>query len=189
MAMLSHTELRKGVKVTIDDIPYQIIGSDFVKPGKGQAFTRIKIRSYLTGNTIERTIKSNEKTAKADVEELTCQFLYSDGEHFHFMDATSFDQIQMTAVALGDSAKWMQENMECRVLVWKGNPISAEPPNFVELEITQCDPGVKGDTAQGGSKPAIVSTSATVHVPLFVNEGDWIKIDTRTGDYIERVKR
>ncbi len=189
MGMLSHTELRKGVKVLIDDHPYQIVGSDFVKPGKGQAFTRIRIRSYLTGNTIERTIKSNEKTAKADIEERACQFLYSDGTDFHFMDSASYEQIAMSAEALGDSAKWMQENMECRVLTWKGNPISAEPPNFVELEITQCDPGVKGDTAQGGSKPATLSTGAVVNVPLFVNEGEWIKIDTRTGDYIERVKK
>ncbi len=189
MAMLGHTELRKGVKITIGDHPYQIIDADFVKPGKGQAFTRIRIRSYLTGNTIERTVKSNEKTHKADVEELSCQFLYSDGSYYHFMDTATYEQIQMTPEALGSSANWMAENMECRVLVFRGSPMSAEPPNFVELEITQCDPGVKGDTAQGGSKPATLSTGAVVNVPLFVNEGEWIKIDTRTGDYIERVKR
>ena len=189
MVMLSHTDLRKGVKVLIDDNPYQIIGSDFVKPGKGQAFTRIRIRSYLTGNTIERTIKSNEKLPKADIEERDCQFLYSDGTDYHFMDSNSYEQIQMSAVAIGDSANWMEENMECKVLTFNGNAISAEPPNFVELEITECDPGVKGDTAQGGSKPAIVSTGASVNVPLFVNQGEWIKIDTRTGDYVERVKR
>ena len=189
MAMLSHVELRKGVKIEIDDHPYQIIDHDFVKPGKGQAFTRIKIRSYFNGNTIDRTVKSNEKTVKADVEEKPCQFLYSDGEYWHFMDTVTYDQIQMTGEALGDATKYMQENMECRVLLWRGQPLSDEPPNFVELEITACDPGVKGDTAQGGTKPATLSTGAVVNVPLFVNEGEWIKIDTRTGDYIERVKR
>ena len=189
MSMLSHTDLRKVVKVLIDGNPYQIVGSDFVKPGKGQAFTRIRIRSYITGNTIERTIKSNEKLPKADIEERDCQFLYSDGTDFHFMDTASYDQIQMSKVALGDAANWMEENMECKVLTFNGNPLSAEPPNFVELEITQCDPGVKGDTAQGGSKPAVVSTGASINVPLFVNQGEWIKIDTRTGDYVERVKR
>jgi elongation factor P len=189
MAVLSHVDLRKGVKVDIDNHPYVIIDSDFVKPGKGQAFTRMRIRSYLTGNTIERTIKSNEKIPKADIEEKSCQFLYSDGSYWHFMDMSSYEQIQITGEVLGTSTKWMQENMECSVLVWKGNPLSAEPPNFVELEITQCDPGVKGDTAQGGSKPATLSTGAVVNVPLFVNEGEWIKIDTRTGDYVERVKR
>ena len=189
MGMLSHTELRKGVKVDIDGHPYVIVDSDFVKPGKGQAFTRIRIRSFINGNTIERTIKSNEKLQKADIEELSCQFLYSDGSFYHFMDTTSYEQFQMSPDILGDSARWMQENMDCRILVWNGRALSAEPPNFVELEITQCDPGVKGDTAQGGSKPATLSTGAVVNVPLFVNEGEWIKIDTRTGDYIERVKR
>jgi len=189
MVMLGHTDLRKGVKVLIDNNPYLIVGSDMVKPGKGQAFTRIKIRNFLNGNTIERTIKSNEKLPKADVEERTCQFLYSDGTDFHFMDTASYDQIQMSAASLGDQANWMEENMECTVLTWNGSPISAAPPNFVELEITQTDPGVKGDTAQGGSKPAVMSTGASVNVPLFVNQGDWIRIDTRTGDYVERVKK
>ena len=189
MGMLSHTDLRKGVKVEIDDHPYIITHSDFVKPGKGQAFTRVKIRSFLNGNTIERTFKSNEKVKKADIEERPCQYLYSDAGFYHFMDTVSFDQIAIPIDNLGDARKWMEENMECRILSWNGKALSVDPPNFVELEITQCDPGVKGDTAQGGTKPATVSTGASVNAPLFVNEGEWIRIDTRTGDYMERVSK
>jgi elongation factor P len=187
--MLSHTELRKGAKIEINGEPGIIVSSDFVKPGKGQAFTRIRVRSFLTGNTLERTVKSNEKTPKADVDERTCQFLYRDGDDYHFMDSSSYDQITLNTAALGDSAKWMEENMEARVLMWKGRAISVELPNFVELEVTACEPGVKGDTAQGTTKPATLSTGAAVNVPLFVNEGEWIRIDTRTGEYMERVKR
>ena len=139
MSMLSHTELRKGVKLEINGEPGVIVSSDFVKPGKGQAFTRIKVRSFLTGNTLERTVKSNEKMPKADVEERNCQFLYRDGEGYHFMDSSSYDQIMLSEEALGDAAKWMEENMEARVLVWKGRAISVELPNFVELEITGID--------------------------------------------------
>jgi len=189
MSMLSHTELRKGVKLEINGEPGVIISSDFVKPGKGQAFTRIKVRSFLTGNTLERTVKSNEKMPKADVEECNCQFLYQDGEGYHFMDMTTYDQVALSAAALGDAAKWMEENMEARVLMWKGRAISVEVPNFVELEIANCEPGVKGDTAQGTTKPATLSTGTAVNDPLFVNEGEWVRIDTRTGEYMERVKR
>lgn len=186
--MLSHTDLRKGVKIEIDGQPFLIIDSDFVKPGKGQAFTRVRIRNYLNGNTIERTIKSNEKTQKADIEGKTCQYLYSDGEFFHFMDGETYDQFQFTEEALGDTVKWLVENLNYDVLFWGGKPLSVDAPNHVELEITQCDPGVRGDTAQGATKPATLSTGAVVNVPLFVEEGDWIKVDTRSGSYIERVK-
>lgn len=187
--MLSHVELRKGVKVEIDEQPYLIIDADFVKPGKGSAFTRVRIRNFLSGNTIERTFKSADKVKKADVEQKTCQYLYNDGEFFHFMDNSTYDQIQLTAEALGGAAQWMEENMECEMLFWREKPLSVDPPNFVELEITYCEPGVKGDTAQGGTKPATLSTGAIVNVPLFVNQNEWIKIDTRTGSYVERVKR
>jgi elongation factor P len=189
MEMLSHTELRKGVKVDVDGEPYLIIDSDFVKPGKGTAFTRVRIRSFLSGRTIERTFKSSETVPRADVEERPCQFLYSDGEASHFMDTQTYEQFHIHNEALGDTGQWLQENMDCRVLMWKGRPISCDPPNFVELEITYCEPGVRGDTASGTSKPATLSTGATVQVPLFVNQGDWIKIDTRTATYIERVKK
>lgn len=189
MGMLSHTDLRKGVKIELDGQPYLIVGSDFVKPGKGQAFTRVRIRNYLNGNTIERTVKSNEKTPKADIEEKTCQYLYSDGEFFHFMDGVTYDQFQFTEDALGDTIKWLVENENYSILFWKGRALSAEAPNKVDLLIAQCDPGVRGDTAQGATKPATLSTGAIVNVPLFVDEGEWIRVDTRTGDYLERVKK
>ena len=183
------SDFRNGLKVEIEGNPYVMVYFQFVKPGKGQAFTRVKIRSFLNGNTIERTFKSNEKVKKAEVEERPCQYLYADSEFYHFMDNSSYEQIAISIENLGDAKKWMEENMECRILSWNGRPLSVDPPNFVELEITQCDPGVKGDTAQGGTKPATLSTGATVNVPLFVNEGEWIKIDTRTGDYMEPVSK
>jgi elongation factor P len=186
--MLSHTDLRKGTKVEIDGQPYLIVESDFVKPGKGQAFTRARVKNYLTGRVIERTVKSNESLPKADVEGKTCQYMYADGEHFHFMDGATYDQFQFDAEALGDSVNWLVPNAEYNVMFWSGRPISVEAPNFVELEITECEPGVRGDTATGTMKPATMSTGAIVHVPLFVNQNDWIRIDTRTGTYVERVK-
>ena len=189
MALLSHTDLRKGTKIELDGQPYVIIASDFVKPGKGQAFTRCRIRNYLNGNTIERTVKSNEKTVRADIEERECQYLYSDGEYFHFMDGTTFDQFQFTEDSLGDTVKWLVENESYIILFWSGKAISAEAPNKVDLLITECDPGVKGDTAQGATKPATLSTGAIINVPLFVEVDEWIRVDTRTGDYLERVKK
>lgn len=188
MVMLSHNDLKKGAKIDLDGHPWLIIDADFVKPGKGQAFTRTRIRSYITGNTVERTFKSNEKTLKADIEDRNCQYLYADGEFHHFMDSTSFDQIQISSENLGDAAKWLEENMEVQVLLHNGKAISVEPPNFVDMEIVYCEPGVKGDTAQGTTKPATLSTGAIVNVPLFINQGERIKIDTRTGDYLERSK-
>jgi len=189
MSQLSHTDLRKGVKVEIDGQPFLIIDSDFVKPGKGQAFTRMRIRSYITGNTIERTVKSNERTDRADIEEKTCQYLYADGEFFHFMDGEAYEQFQFTADNLGDTVNWLVENLNYAVLFWRGKPLSVDAPNHVELEITQCDPGVRGDTATGSTKPATLSTGAVVNVPLFVDQGDWIRVDTRSFEYLERVKR
>jgi elongation factor P len=188
MAMLSHVDLRKGVKIEIDGTPWLIIGADFVKPGKGSAFTRVRIRSFLTGNTIERTFKASDKVVKADVEQNSCQYLYREGDDFHFMDSTTFDQIMIPKENMGDTWKWMEENMEALVLFWRGRAISCEVPNYVALEITRCEPGIKGDTAQGATKPATLSTGATVNVPLFVNEGEWVRVDTRTGKYTERVK-
>ena len=189
MATLSSNELRKGVKIEIDGQPYVIVDADFIKPGKGTAFARVKVRNYLTGNTVERTFKASEKVPAADIEARDCQYLYSDGESFHFMDAGNYEQFAIRVESLGDTANYLVENLDTTVLVWKGNPITVDVPNFVEIEITECAPGVKGDTAQGGTKPATLSTGAIVHVPLFILEGQWIKVDTRTGKYVERVKR
>jgi elongation factor P len=188
MAMLSHVDLRKGVKVEIDGQPYVIIDADFVKPGKGSAFTRVRIRNYLNGNTIERTFKAADKVHPADVEQKSCQYLYNEGDDFHFMDNETYDQIMIPKENLGDSWKWMSENMETQVLFWGGRAISCELPKTVVLEIAQCDPGERGNTAQGASKPATMSTGATVNVPLFINEGDHIRVDTSSGKYTERVK-
>lgn len=189
MATLSHNELRKGVKIEIDGQPYLIVDADFVKPGKGTAFTRVKIRNYLSGNTMERTYKANEKATAADVEARDCQYLYSDGETFHFMDTGNYEQFEIRQDTLGDTSNWLVENTDVSVLIYKGSPMTVDVPNFIEAEITECEPGVKGDTAQGGSKPAKLSTGATVNVPLFIAQGQWIRVDTRTGKYVERVKR
>lgn len=189
MATLSHNQLRKGVKIEIDNQPYLIVDADFIKPGKGTAFTRVKVKNYLTGNTVERTYKASDKATAADVEARSCQYLYTDGDSFHFMDTGNYEQFGIRAEALGDTADWLVENLDVEVVVWKGSPINVEVPNFIEAEITECEPGVKGDTAQGGSKPATLSTGATVNVPLFIEENQWIRVDTRTGKYVERVKR
>jgi elongation factor P len=189
MATLSHNELRKGVKIEIDGQPYLIVDADFIKPGKGTAFTRVKLKNYITGNTMERTYKANEKAIAADLEVRDCQYLYSDGDSFHFMDTGTYEQFEIRTETMGSTSNWLVENLDVTVLIWKGNPMGVDVPNFIEAEITQCDPGVKGDTAQGGSKPAILSTGASVNVPLFINENDWIRVDTRTGKYVERVKR
>ena len=189
MATLSINELKKGTKIELDAQPYLIVDADFVKPGKGTAFTRVRIKNFLNGNTTERTFKAHEKIDAADIEARTCQYLYADGSNFNFMDSSNYEQFAISGETLGDTANWLVENLETTVMVWKGNPVNVEVPNFIEAEIVECEPGVKGDTAQGGTKPAILSTGATVYVPLFVLQGEWIKVDTRTGKYQERVKR
>lgn len=189
MELLSHTDLRKGTKVIIDNQPWLIVDSDFVKPGKGSAFTRCRVKNFFSGSVIERTFKSHDKVERADVEGRYCQYLYGDGESYHFMDGTTYDQVAVPSDTVGDAAKWLVENMSCLVQFWGEKPITVEPPNSVELEIVECDPGVRGDTAQGGGKKAKLSTGAVVDVPLFVSQGEWVKVDTRSGEYIERVKR
>jgi elongation factor P len=183
------SDIRKGLKIEIDNAPWVVVEFMFVKPGKGQAFTRTKIKNLITGNVIDRTYKSGENIAVADVEEHTMQYLYSDGEEFHFMNTESFEQVGISTKVVGSAADFLLEEQNAEVLFYKGLPVMVEVPNFVELEITHCEPGVKGNTAQGGTKPATLSTGATVNVPLFVEEGTWIKVDTRTKSYVERVKR
>lgn len=188
MATYSTNEFKNGLKLMMDGDPCSILENEFVKPGKGQAFNRVKLRNLKTGRVIERTFKSGETVEGADVHELNLQYLYGDGEHWHFMDADSFEQYAASAEVVGEAAKWLKDQEICTVTLWDGQPIVIEPPNFVTLEITDTDPGVRGDTASGASKPATLVTGAVVRVPLFVEEGTLIKVDTRTGEYVSRVK-
>lgn len=188
MANYSTNEFRGGLKVMLDGEPCSIIENEFVKPGKGQAFNRVKLRNLKTGRVLERTFKSGESLPGADVVEMELQYLYNDGQFWHFMDPISYEQHAVGENALGDSAKWLKEQDTCTVTLYNGAPLSVEPPTFVTLKIVETDPGLRGDTASGGSKPATLETGATVRVPLFINQGEVIKIDTRTGEYVSRVK-
>lgn len=172
----------------IDGDPYTIVENEIVKPGKGQAFNRIKIRNLKTGRVIERTYKSGESVEGADVMDVELEFLYTDGEYWHFMDPKSFDQLQALAPAMEEAAKWLKGQEVCEVTLWNGEPLSVTAPNFVELQITETDPGVRGDTASGGSKPATLETGAVIRVPLFVDQEEIVKVDTRTAEYVSRVK-
>lgn len=187
MASYSTNEFRSGLKVMLDGDPCSIIENEFVKPGKGQAFNRVRLRNLNTGKVWERTFKSGESLEGADVMETNMQYLYTDGEFWHFMHPETFEQKAADAKAVGDSVKWLKEEDVCVVTLYNGEPLIVAPPNFVELEVTETDPGLKGDTATGGVKPATLSTGAVVKVPLFVNIGDVLKIDTRTGEYVSRV--
>ena len=186
--MYNTNEFRKGLRILVDGNPYIIVENQFVKPGKGQAFSRVKIKNILNGNVIDRTYKSGEKVEKADVQEKEMQFLYLEGDSFHFMDTESYEQIELTKEQLDDTWQWLQEQMMCEVILYNGQPVSVAVPNFVDLEITYCEPGIKGDTATNTTKPATMSTGAQIQVPLFINQGDKIRIDTRSGEYMERAK-
>ncbi|HFD80373.1 MAG TPA: elongation factor P [Gammaproteobacteria bacterium] len=188
MATYSTNEFRGGLKIMLDGDPCSIIENEFVKPGKGQAFNRVKIRNLKTGRVIERTFKSGETVEAADVMETDMQYLYTDGEFWHFMDPDSYEQIAADATAVGDAKKWLKEQDTCLVTLWNGTPISVTPPNFVLLKVTETDPGVRGDTSGGGGKPATLETGAVVRVPLFIDEGEVVKVDTRTGEYVGRAK-
>jgi elongation factor P len=186
MAFYSTNEFKSGLKVMLDGDPCSILENEYVKPGKGQAFNRVRLRNLKTGRVMEKTFRSGESLEGADVMDTELQFLYNDGEFWHFMDPQSFEQVAADADAVGDTAKWLKEEDKCTVTLYNGAPLSVTAQNFVELEVVETDPGIKGDTAQGGSKPATLSTGAVVRVPLFVNRGDVLKIDTRTGDYVSR---
>lgn len=188
MASYSTNEFRSGMKLMIDGDPYAILENEFVKPGKGQAFNRVKVRNLKTGRVVDKTYKSGESVEAADVLDVDMQYLYNDGEFWHFMEPDTFDQHAANETAIGDASKWLKENDTCVVTLWNGDPLAVTPPNFVELTIAQTDPGVRGDTATGGSKPATMETGAVVKVPLFIEEGEILKIDTRTGEYVSRVK-
>jgi elongation factor P len=188
MASYSTNEFRSGLKIMMDGDPCSIIENEFVKPGKGQAFNRVKIRNLKTGRVLEKTFKSGESVEAADVVDTDMQYLYNDGEAWHFMHPESFEQVAADANCVGDSAQWLKENDICVVTLWNDNPIAVTPPNHVILQVVETDPGVRGDTAQGGNKPAKCETGAVVKVPLFLEEGDMIKVDTRTGEYLGRAK-
>lgn len=188
MATYSTNEFKGGLKIMLDNDPCSIIENEFVKPGKGQAFNRVKIRNLKTGRVIERTFKSGETVEAADVMELEMQYLYSDGEFWHFMHPDTFEQVSADANAVGESVKWLKDQDMCTVTLWNGTPIIVEVPNFVILSITETDPGLKGDTSGGGGKPATLETGAVVRVPLFVQTGELIKVDTRSGEYVSRAK-
>jgi len=188
MASYSTNEFKGGLKIMLDGDPYTIVENEFVKPGKGQAFNRVKVRNLKTGRVIERTFKSGESVEAADVMDTQLQYLYNDGELWHFMDQASYEQCSADATVMGEAVKWIKDQDICNVTLWNGAPLSVEAPNFVVLQITETDPGLKGDTSGGGGKPATLETGAVVRVPLFVQTGELIKVDTRTGAYVSRAK-
>lgn len=183
------SDIRKGLKMMLDGSPYNVVDFQFVKPGKGQAFTRVKIRNMLNGNVLERTFKSGEKLDPADVEERNFQFIYKDGDDYVFMAEATGEQITIQGEKIGEDSQWLQDGMNVAVTLFNGNPVGVNLPAHVVLQIVSSEPGVKGDTASGATKPATLSTGATVNVPLFVKEGEWVKVDTREGKYIERVNK
>jgi len=184
----STSEFKGGLKLMIDGDPCTIMENEFVRPGKGQAFSRVKFRNLKTGRVFERNFKSGESLEAADVVEKEMQYLYADGEFWHFMDPDSYEQVGADKNAVADAAKWLKEEDTCNVTLWNGAPLSIDPPNFVILKVAETDPGVRGDTSKAGVKPATMETGAVVRVPLFVDEGEAIKIDTRTGEYVSRAR-
>ncbi len=188
MASFSTNEFKNGLKLLIDGNPMVIVENEFVKPGKGQAFNRVKLRNLKNGRVIEKTFKSGESVDAADVQEVSASYSYFDGEFYVFMHDETFEQYNISEVALADSKKWIKEQDQCSITLFNGEPISVTPPNFVQLRITETDPGLKGDTAGSGGKPATLETGAVVRVPLFVQIDEIIKVDTRTGEYVSRAK-
>ncbi len=185
--MISAGDFRNGITIEYENSIYQIIEFQHVKPGKGAAFVRTKLKNIISGGVVEKTIRPTEKCPQARIDRKDMQYLYEDGDLYYFMDTESYDQVGLNADKVGDSLKFVKENEMVKVCSHNGNVFAIEPPLFVELTITDTEPGFKGDTATGASKPATVETGATVSVPLFVNTGDVIKIDTRTGEYLSRV--
>jgi elongation factor P len=185
--MISAGDFKNGITLEIEGNIFQILEFQHVKPGKGAAFVRTKMRNIINGGITERTFRPQEKFPQARIDRIDMQYLYSDGELFHFMNVENYEQIALDSKSIGDALKFVKENEMVKICSHNGNVFSVEPPLFVELEITETEPGFKGDTAQGATKPAIVETGATVYVPLFVEEHDTIKIDTRSGDYLSRV--
>lgn len=185
--MISTNDLKTGLTIELDNGVWSVVEFQHVKPGKGAAFVRTKLKNMKTGNTVEKTFRAGEKVPRAVLDKREMQYLYVSGDEYQFMDNESFEQTHITAEQLGDNTKWLKEGMNINVLYFQNAIIGIDIPNFVELEITETAPGVKGDTASGGSKPATLETGAVVNVPFFVNQGDKIRVDTRTGEYLDRV--
>ncbi len=185
---MDSSDIKKGLKIMQDGQPFVVVDFQFVKPGKGQAFTRTKMKNLLTGGSLERNIRSGEKLEQADVEDRSMTFIYPDGEMYNFMNSISGEQIAVHKDAVGDAANFLIDGLECSVTIYKGNPVSVALPPHIVVQIVETEPGIKGDTATNVTKPAKISTGATVAVPLFITEGEWIKVDTRTASYLERAK-
>lgn len=188
MATYSTNEFKSGIKIMLEGDPCSILENEFVKPGKGQAFNRVRLRNLKNGRVLEKTFKSGDTVEAADVVDVDMQYLYFDGERWHFMQQESYEQFEVDAKVTADSAKWLKEQDMCVVTLWNGVPLAVAPPNFVHLTVTETDPGVRGDTSGGGGKPATLETGAVVRVPLFIQIGDCLKVDTRTGEYVSRSK-
>lgn len=188
MATYKTSEFRKGLKVQIDGEPYQMIEMNFVKPGKGNALYKCKLRNLIRNTVLDRTYKGGDSLEAADVEETEVQFLYRQADTFVFMDTSTYEQYELSADQIGDDWRYLKENLNCSMVLFNGNPITMTPPNHVEMKIEFCEPGAKGDTATNVTKPVKVETGAEFLAPIFINQGDVIKIDTRTGDYVERVR-
>ena len=188
MASYSTNEFRGGLKLILDGDPFSIVENELVKPGKGQAFNRVKMRNLKTGRMLEKTFKSGASVEAADVVDVDMEFSYNDGEFWYFMDPSTFEQVGAPESAMVDAAKWLKGQELCQVTLWDGAPLMVTPPKFVELAVTETDPGLKGDTAQGGTKPATLESGAVVKVPLFIEEGEVLKVDTRSGEYVSRAK-
>jgi elongation factor P len=188
MATYSTNDFRSGLKILIDGDPFAIVENEFVKPGKGQAFNRVRLRNLKTGRVVDRTFKSGDSVEAADVIDLDMQYLYADGELWHFMAPDTYEQYAAGEAAVAEARHWLKEEDTCKLTLWNGQPLQVDAPNFVELKIVETDPGVRGDTAQGGVKPAKLETGAVVKVPLFVEEGEIIRVDTRSKEYVSRVK-
>jgi len=185
--MIDTSEFRNGLKIEIDNEPFEIVYFQHVKPGKGSAFVRTRIRSLLSGRQLEPTFKSGDKLIKADIEEKQMQYLYLQGGDYYFMDAKTYDQTFLSKEQLGDAKNFLKENFTVDIMFYKGKPVGVTAPNSVDLRVAKCDPGVRGDTVSGAQKPATLETGYSVQVPLFINEGDIVRIDTRTGEYVTRV--
>ncbi len=188
MASYNTSEFKSGLKILLDNDPYAIVENEMVKPGKGQAFNRVRVRNLKTGRTIERTFKSGDSVEAADVVDTDMQYLYADSDFWHFMVPDNFEQYAAGAAAVGDNAQWLKEGTTCIVTLWNNVPLQVTPPPHIELKVVETDPGLRGDTATGGQKPAKLETGAVVRVPLFINEGETVRVDTRTGDYLSRGK-